>query len=213
MPHRIITQTDDVVINIILTKMLVVGFGDIPFAGLLRMDDDLGFRADFTTGATTRLQEVSDSVPVLITCRIEFSSRPQQTVGDLVTHLYHIGGHSGLLHGLQHTTGIGIHTISERLSVGLLPGMRDELLPWVCPGVTVVEVEHQLHTGFLHLSAQFDDIGQILADTLVLMTVWCVGGIYEEAHTDGIPALLLDEWQETDLPTIEVLIDCVLCFV
>ena len=41
LPHGVVTESDDIVVNLTIAQLLVLVSGDIPVAGLFRMDNNL----------------------------------------------------------------------------------------------------------------------------------------------------------------------------
>jgi hypothetical protein len=76
-----------------------------------------------------------------------------------------------------------------------------------------MKVEHHLHACLPDLAAQADNIVEILANALTFMVLRRILWVDEQAHSDGIPALLSEESQQFHLTAIEILIHCALLFV
>ena len=70
-----------------------------------------------------------------------------------------------------------------------------------------MEVEHQLHARLLDLLAERQNIAEVLAGALALVLLRGIVGVDEEAHTHGVPALLVQEGQQADGLAVVVLID------
>ena len=65
------------------------------------------------------------------------------------------------------------------------------LLGGICPGVAIVEVEHQEKSGILDALAELLDEFKILADVFVGI----FRGIYEESYANRVPTLFFNESQ------------------
>ena len=65
MPHGIVAEADDVVVDTTVAQLAVIVTGDVPVAGLLGMDDDLGLGTHLTTGLAACLQETAEGVEAL----------------------------------------------------------------------------------------------------------------------------------------------------
>ena len=86
--------------------------------------------------------------------------------------------------------------------VGPVGGYK--LFAGVCPGVGIVEVEHELHAGIFYLSAELCHVGDVLAYALALTFFGGFVGIDKESHTRGIPTVFLEKMQGIDCIAVGV---------
>ena len=193
MPHRVVAQPYDVVVVAVATQLLVETLCYRPVACLFGVDDYFRFRTHLTASLRATLYHAAQHVPVVALVVVNLSHRPQHAVCYLVSHLYQLRLSSCRLHPYQRRLGVGIHTVAQCIHGVSGPIVRNELLARVCPGVGVVEVEHQLHAFLLNLFAEFYHIVDVLTHTLALVRAQSLFRIHKEAHTDAVPSVLFEE--------------------
>ena len=163
------------------------------------MQDDLRLRTFLATGTSGCYEQISEAFPVglvaavaLLQLGVRRSHRsPQHAVADFVARLDVVGGGSGGFECTQAVAGIFIDLLRQRIIVQPSPLGRRELLDRVGPAVTVMEVEHELHAGFLDAASQHLDRVEVLNDALPPVLGRSILGIHEQAHACRIPSLLL----------------------
>ena len=171
----IITQSNDVVVDFcILHTVKEV----CQYAGLgctLAMDDNLRVGTLLATGLTSFLQQIEETSPVGIrTIGVTaISSRsfdsPQHTIADLVTRLDEVGCGASILQLLQTIFGVLVNLFVEFGVRQRLPCIGSPLLPWVCPCVAIVEVEHESHSLVFDALTQSLDVFKVLTNGLVVV--------------------------------------------
>ena len=192
---RVVAEPYDVVVDT-SGLGLAVEVGGVVHLAQLGVDDDLGLRAHLAHGAAACLEIACQVVPrpaVDALARGPAVPRgPQHAIGDLVAHLHIVGSGAGSRQGLQRGHGVGIYRVGNLCGrADAAPAAGHGLLARVGPGVAVVEVEHQLHAGFLDAPPQCFNIGQVLHHAL--LPVGCRGlrRVDKEAHAHGVPACAL----------------------
>ena len=112
---------------------------------------------------------------------------PQHAVAHLVAHLHKVGGGTGCHQRLKRFFGVGIHLVGNGgcgCACTHAPAGGHCLLAHISPGVAVVNVEQKIHAFVLDTFAQCRNIVDVLARSGVVV----VARLYEQAHTNGIPA-------------------------
>ena len=213
---RIITQADDVIVHPACIHLVVEIGQHIDARHALGVQDDFGARTLLAARPDGCLEQVGKPHPILLGAGGETLFKlglwrahgsPKHTVADLVARLDIIGGSTGCLEFTQAVTGVFIDLDHQLFVIEPCPLCGRVLHSRIGPGITVVEVKHELHAGSLDAPSQHLDGVQILNHALTLMLAGSVGGIDEQAHTLGIPTLLLGPRDDiVDDLTVDIII-------
>ena len=192
MPHGVITQADDIIIDVRSTQAVIIVAGHLPYTGLLGMDDDTCRRAHLSASLAAGHEQSGEHVPIVVTHRIDTPHGPVHAKCHLVAHLYRCRLHTGSLECQQAVAGVTIDAVGQRTGTQSLPSLGRELLGGIGPRVTIMEIEHHLKAPRPDGLAQADDIIQILTHALVVMAARSILRVNEQAHAHHVPALLTE---------------------
>ena len=104
---------------------------------------------------------------------------PEHAVGGFITHLHPFYVDTSCLQGIQYILGMIGNRLLHLIEVIVFPGSRNTLLSWVCPGIRVVEVNHQTHTELL---------GSPCLCYHIILSVPSILRIYPYTKADGVHA-------------------------
>ena len=121
---------------------------------------------------------------------------PKHSVGGLVTYLYPLYVDTSCLQGIQNILGMIGNRLLHLLEVIVLPGSRNPLLGWVCPGIRVVEVNHQSHTELLSSPC---------LRHYIILSVPSILRIYPYTKTDGVHAEVAEKRHALSSLTISII--------
>ena len=150
VPHGVVAQSDDVVIEFAVAQFCVVSLSRVPVLGVLRMYYYLCLGTCLAAGFHPGVEECQQRWPVVGLGWLNPTRRPKHAEGYFVAHLDEVRLRSGLLQGVQRVEGMCVNRVGKYLHLfvlalscnGFVPCFRSKLLAGVSPSVRVVEVKH-----------------------------------------------------------------------
>ena len=169
---------------------------------LIEMHNHLSLRINRLDGIITGI-DISGKVCHVLrgtACHLQGSIAsliiPEHSVGSLVTNLYPLYVDASCLQGIENILGMIGNRLLHLLKIIVLPGCRNALFSWVCPGIRVVEVYHQSHTELLSSPCLCHHI---------ILSVPSILRIYPYTKTDGVHAEVAEKRHALSSFTISII--------
>ena len=166
MPKWVVAFPNDVELDLLLQQVVEEPLGSGPVATTVNMNDNSRhLRASSILnphdGVGQQLGELGPLRSGVIRAAY-LAVGPEEAADDFVAHLDVIGHRARCFESGNAVAVILAHLVGELGEGQAGPGRRFGLLPWVGPGIRIVEVQHQLESGVLHALRQWKSIVEVV---------------------------------------------------
>ena len=124
MPEGVVTETDDVEIDVVGAQFVVIIEIVLFVAGSVGVNDDLCVRTQFAHGVTTGLEQSEVSVPVVSRLVIGVHLNAAESVHDLIAHLDEIRRSVGGIEGSEHIARVVGYVLCHSSVIAAFPSCR-----------------------------------------------------------------------------------------
>ena len=196
MKVGVLGETDYIEIYLFGNEIIIEGAQFSVMTCAFGMDDDFSIGADLATFCNRRVKERRKPFPVGRRGGEDFlgviivGCAPEHPIAYFITRLNERWCYAVIFQFFQHRFGVLSDFHGEVIVGEFFPAVGGPLGGGVGPGVGVVEIEHQAHSGLCDSLAERDDVFKRLSGILVGIGVCgeILVGVYEEPHTHGVHA-------------------------
>ena len=135
------------------------------------------------------------------------SVRPQQTVGQFISHLYHIRQDALPLKFTQYRHRIVVHSRLQTFSRIVIPGLGLYLLAGICPEVAVMEIQQHVHAPLFHPLCHLHGSFHVIGARPIRLSLSGIR-IVPEAETYCIGTVFLQNCQQISLVSVFIIKFC-----